>query len=103
MAEDFINLLSETSEYREVLTAFENLREEKRKSHQKEEEQAYNLFWEGEPPDYKEYKKALEQIPDMDAGEKQIIQDFYEFPYSARLPDSFVNSLKLTVAEWRFN
>ncbi len=96
-AEEFIKLLTETSEYQRLLRAFENLQDEKRKFHEKEEEMAYNLFWKGEAPSYDEYKKAMAQIQDMDAREKQIIQDFYEFPYTARLPSSFVNSLELVV------
>ena len=96
-AEQFIKLLAETSEYQRLLRAFENLQEEKRRFHEKEEEMAYNLFWKGEAPSYDEYKKAMAQIRDMDAKEKQIIQDFYEFPYTARLPSSFVNSLELVV------
>lgn len=96
-AEQFIKLLAETSEYQRLLRAFENLQEEKRKFHEKEEEIAYNLFWKGEAPSYDEYKKAMAQIKDMDAREKQIIQEFYEFPYSARLPSSFVSSLELIV------
>jgi len=96
-AEQFIKLLAETSEYQRLLRAFENLQEEKRKFHEKEEEIAYNLFWKGEAPSYDEYKKAMAQIQDMDAREKQIIQEFYEFPYSARLPSSFVSSLELVV------
>jgi len=97
-AEQFIKLLTETSEYQKLIRAFENLQEEKRRFHEKEEEIAYNLFWKGEAPSYDEYKKAMVQIKDMDTREKQIIQEFYEFPYSARLPSSFVNSLEL-VAE----
>lgn len=96
-AEQFIDLLSETDEYKRLLREFENLQEEKRKFHEKEEEIAYNLFWKGEAPSYDEYKKAMAQIKDMGAREKQIIQEFYEFPYSARLPSSFVNSLELVV------
>ena len=96
-AEQFIQLLTEPSEYQKLLREFENLQEEKREFHEKEEEIAYNLFWKGEAPSYDEYKKAMEQIQDMDAREKQIIQEFYEFPYSARLPSSFVNSLELIV------
>jgi len=96
-AEQFIKLLTETSEYQRLLRAFEKLQEEKRKFHEKEEEIAYNLFWKGEAPSYDEYKKAMAQIQDMDAREKQIIQEFYEFPYTARLPSSFVNSLELIV------
>lgn len=96
-AEQFIELLTETSEYQKLIRAFENLQEEKKKFHGKEEEMAYNLFWKGEAPSYDEYKKAMAQIQDMDAREKQIIQEFYEFPYSARLPSSFVNSLELVV------
>lgn len=96
-AEQFIKLLTGTSEYQKSIRAFENLQEEKRKFHEKEEEMAYNLFWKGEAPSYDEYKKAMAQLQDMDAREKQIIQEFYEFPYSARLPSSFVNSLELVV------
>jgi len=96
-AEQFIKLLTETSEYQKLLREFENLQEEKREFHEKEEEIAYNLFWKGEAPSYDEYKKAMAQIQDMDAREKQIIQEFYEFPYSARLPSSFVSSLELVV------
>ena len=96
-AEQFIELLAETSEYKRLLREFEKLQEEKRKFHDKSEEMAYNLFWKGEAPSYEEYKKAMAQIKDMDAREKQIIQEFYEFPYSARLPSSFVNSLELVV------
>ncbi|MFC1934888.1 hypothetical protein ACFLXZ_01050 [Chloroflexota bacterium] len=98
-AEQFIKLLTETSEYQRLLRAFENLQEEKRKFHEKEEEIAYNLFWKGEAPSYDEYKKTMTQLKDMDAREKQIIQEFYEFPYTARLPDSFINSLELIVTE----
>ena len=80
-----------------MLRAFENLQEEKRKFHEKEEEIAYNLFWKGEAPSYDEYKKAMAQIQDMDAREKQIIQEFYEFPFSGVFPRSFVSSLELAV------
>jgi len=96
-AEQFIKLLTEASEYQKLIRAFENLQEEKRKFHEKEEEMAYNLFWKGEAPSYDEYKKAMEQIQHMDAREKQIIQEFYEFPFSGVFPSSFVNSLELVV------
>lgn len=96
-AKQFIKLLTETSEYQRLLRAFEKLQEEKREFHDKSEEMTYNLFWKGEAPSYDEYKKAMAQIKEMDAREKQIIQDFYEFPYSARLPSSFVSSLELVV------
>ena len=96
-AERFIELLTETKEYQRLLRAFENLQAEKRRFREKEEEMAYNLFWRGEAPSYDEYKKAMAQLEDMDAREKQIIQEFYEFPYSARLPSSFVSSLELVV------
>jgi hypothetical protein len=94
-AEQFIKLLTETSEYQRLLKAFEKLQEEKRRFHDKEEEIAYNLFWKGEAPSYGEYKEAMAQIQNIDIREKQIIQEFYEFPYTARLPSSFVNSLEL--------
>ena len=97
LAKQYIDLLAETPEYKKLRGDFERLQEEKRKFHEKEEEMAYNLFWKGEAPSYDEYKKAMAQIQDMDAREKQIIQEFYEFPYSARLPSSFVNSLELVV------
>ena len=96
-AEQFIELLAETSEYQKLIRAFENLQEEKRKFHEKEEEIAYNLFWKGEAPSYDEYKKAMAQIKDMDTREKQIIQEFYEFPFSGVFPSSFVKSLELVV------
>ena len=96
-AKQYIKLLYETPEYKRLRREFEKLQEEKRKFHEREEEMAYNLFWKGEAPSYDEYKKAMAQIQDMDAREKQIIQEFYEFPYSARLPSSFVSSLELVV------
>jgi len=96
-AKQFVELLTETIDYQKLLKDFENLQEEKREFHEKEEEIAYNIFWKGEAPSYDEYKKAMAQIQDMDAREKQIIQDFYEFPYTASLPNSFVNSLELVV------
>ncbi len=97
LARQYIDLLYETPEYQKLLREFENLQEEKRKFHEKEEEMAYNLFWKGEAPSYDEYKKAMAQIKDMDAREKQIIQQFYEFPFSGVFPSSFVNSLELVV------
>jgi len=96
-AKQYINLLAETPEYKKLRRDFERLQEEKRKFHDKSEELAYNLFWKGEAPSYDEYKKAMAQIKDMDAREKQIIQQFYEFPFSGVFPSSFVNSLELVV------
>lgn len=97
LAKQYIDLLYETPDYQRLLRDFENLQEEKRKFHEKEEEIAYNLFWKGEAPSYDEYKKAMTQIEDMDAREKQIIQEFYEFPFSGVFPSSFVSSLELVV------
>ena len=97
LAKQYIDLLAETPEYKKLRGDFERLQEEKRKFHEKEEEMAYNLFWKGEAPSYDEYKKAMAQIQDMDAREKQIIQAFYEFPFSGVFPSSFVNSLELVV------
>jgi len=96
-AKQYIDLLYETPEYKRLRREFEKLQEEKRKFHEKEEEIAYNLFWKGEAPSYDEYKKAMAQLKDMDAREKQIIQQFYEFPFSGVFPSSFVNSLELVV------
>jgi hypothetical protein len=96
-AEQFIKLLAETPEYKRLRREFEKLQEEKRRFREREDEMAYNLLWKGEAPSYNEYKKAMAQIKDMDAREKQIIQEFYEFPYSAPLPRSFVSSLELVV------
>jgi len=97
LAKQYIALLAETPEYQKLQRDFENLQEEKREFHEKEEEIAYNLFWKGEAPSYDEYKKAMAQIQDMDAREKQIIQEFYEFPFSGVFPRSFVSSLELAV------
>ena len=96
-AKQYIDLLGETPEYKRLRREFEKLQEEKRKFHDKSEELAYNLFWKGEVPSYDEYKKAMEQIKDMDAREKEIIQKFYEFPFSGVFPSSFVKSLELVV------
>ena len=97
LAKQYIDLLYETPEYKRLRGEFEKLQEEKRKFREREEEMAYNLFWKGEAPSYDEYKKAMAQIKDMDAREKQIIQEFYEFPFSGVFPSSFVNSLELVV------
>ncbi len=97
LAKQYIDLLYETPEYKRLRGEFEKLQEEKRKFREREEELAYNLFWKGEAPTYDEYKKAMAQIKDMDAREKQIIQEFYEFPFSGVFPSPFVNSLELVV------
>ncbi len=97
LAKQYIALLAETSEYKTLRRDFERLQEEKRKFHDKSEEMTYNLFWKGEVPSYNEYKKAMAQSKDMDAREKEIIQKFYEFPFSGVFPSSFVNSLELAV------
>ncbi len=96
-AKQYFDLLAETPEYKKLRRDFEGLQEEKRKFHDKSEEMAYNLFWKGEAPSYDEYKKAMAQIKDMDAREKEIIQKFYEFPFSGVFPSSFVRSLELVV------
>ena len=96
-AKQYIDLLYETPEYKRLRGEFEKLQEEKRKFREREDELAYNLFWKGEAPTYDEYKKAIAQIKDMDAREKQIIQAFYEFPFSGVFPSSFVKSLELVV------
>jgi len=97
LAKQYIDLLYETPEYKRLRGEFEKLQEEKRKFREREEELAYNLFWKGEAPTYDEYKKAMTQIKDMDTREKQIIQEFYEFPFSGVFPSSFVKSLELVV------
>lgn len=95
-AEQFIKLLAETPEYKRLRREFEKLQEEKRKSQERMDKLLYDFFWR-EAPSYDEYTKAMEQIKDMDAREKEIIQKFYEFPYTAPLPSSFVRSLELVV------
>ena len=97
LAKQYIDLMYETPEYKRLRGEFEKLQEEKRKFREREDELAYNLFWKGEAPTYDEYKKAMAQIKDMDAREKQIIQAFYEFPFSGVFPSSFVKSLELVV------